>query len=187
MRRNSLVTVGAIVVVGLCVPSSSTLAKSIKTPVDMWEVSCLVDPGMEWISNGNIHIRGRLTQATFYDAVTFEIAGSDSIISNANLKLATGTGNLFGTWSAVYLPLSSSGTFDGSWTAKLTGGVSAIGKAVGQGTGELRGMKMKLKLESDPDIPAGLLQVLATTPPCDPANVIGIIHDTGFVHQRLGN
>jgi hypothetical protein len=187
MNRTSLMLVVSLVTLGLCFTSDSSQAKSIKTPVDMWEVSCLVDPGMEWTSDGNLHIRGRLTQATFYDAITFEISGSDSIISNANLKLATGTGNLFGTWSAVYLPLSSSGTFDGSWTAKLTGGVSAIGKAVGQGTGDLRGMKMKLKLESDPNIPVGLLEVLAATPPCDPSNVVGIIHDTGFVHQRHGN
>jgi hypothetical protein len=187
-KGQTLALAGVILVAGVLIPTTPSIAKSTRTPVDLWEVSCMVDPGLEWMADGVLHVRGRVTQATFYDPENFTVIGSDAIISNANLDPTTFSGNLFGTWSAIYLPASSSGTFDGSWTAKLIGGVEAIGRAVGHGTGDLRGMKMRLSLVADPAAPPppGLF-ASPEFPPCDPALIIGILRDTGFIHNPRGN
>jgi hypothetical protein len=187
--KQIIALVGVFLVAGLLISANPSTAKSTKTPVEFWEVSCMVDPGFEWIDEyGVLHVRGRVSQATFYEPENFTIVGSDAIISNANLDPATFSGNLFGTWSAVYLPFSDSGTFDGSWTAKLTGGVAALGRAVGRGTGELKGMKMKLTLVSDPadPPPPGLFEAVGF-PPCDPSAIVGILRDSGFIHNPGGN
>lgn len=187
--KQALALAGVFLVAGSLISAGPSTAESTKTPVDFWEVVCLVDPGIEWLDDdGVLHIRGRISQGTFYDAEDFTVVGSDAIIANANIDLATGNGAFFGTWSAVYLPASATGTFDGAWNARLTGGIALSGKAVGQGTGELRGMKMKVNLLSDPaDPPPAGLFVAPGFPPCNPATIAGIDHATGFIHNPRGD
>ena len=195
-EKQILALAGALLVAALLILASPSAADPMKnkTAVDVWEVSCLVDPGIQWLSaEGILHVRGRVSQATFYESGSFDIVGSDTIVSNANLSHVnldplTFDGSLFGTWSAVYLPASNSGTFDGAWHARLTDGGFAVGKAVGQGSGELRGKKMKLNLVVDPidDPPPPGLFSASGFPPCDPSLIVGIIHDTGFVHNPGG-
>jgi hypothetical protein len=187
MHARKIMALTGIFLVAMVITSAAAApAKSTKTPVDVWEVSCMQDPGIVWISeDGILHIRGQVTMATFYDSSDFAIVGYDTIVSNANLDPVTSTGTLFGTWSATYLPASETGTFDGSWNARLSGGIAAVGKAVGHGTGDLRGVKMKLNLLVDPaDPPPAGLFTSADFPPCDP--IFGITHDTGFIHNPRG-
>lgn len=186
MKKLTVVLILALAVVAVAAPSS---AESSKSPVAFWEVSCLVDPGIEWVEDGVLHGRGRIVHAVLYDSVTFDVDGYDTVVSNINLDLATGEGSIFGTWSAVYLPESATGTFDGTYTAKIVftaTGVSAWGKAVGHGTGELRGMKMRLGLSSDPP-PAQLLDVIAADNPCSPHPPAAIGYDAGFIHKPHGD
>ena len=188
-NRQVLALAGVLVVVGALVAVSPSAAKSTRTRVDFWEVSCTVDEGSFWISeDGVFHGRGRVANAVFYDAVTFARVGSDTVVGNANLDFATGTGRLFGTFTLEYLPDSYPGTFDGTWTSSLTGWVSGSGRAVGHGTGELHRMKMKLKLESDPAIPDELFAAVAADEgfPCALDEISGILHDTGYILDPHG-
>jgi hypothetical protein len=189
VKGRQILALACVLVMAALISAAPSVAKSTKTPAEFWEVSCLVEPGLEWIDDeGVLHIRGQITQSAFYELQNFTIVGSNAIVSNANVDPATFSGNLFGTWSAIYLPASSSGTFDGSWNFKLVDGASGVGRAVGHGTGDLRGMKMRLKLVSDPaDPPPSGLFASPDFPPCDPTTIVGILLDTGFIHNPRGN
>ena len=133
------VLAGVLLVVGALVTSVPSFAKSTKTPVDFWQVACLVDPGIEWVSDeGILHGRGRVEQLVLYayDAGTMaaEVVGSGVVVGNANIDPATGDGRLFGTVSVIYLPVSATGTFDGRYQGSLTGGIS-ISDSVEGGAG----------------------------------------------------
>jgi hypothetical protein len=96
----------ALLVLGGLVFAGPSSAKSTQTPVDFWEVSCLVSPGMDWVSeDGVLHGRGRVTEVTLYAynsvAMAAEIVGSSTAVGNANIDLATGDGRLFGTVSLI--------------------------------------------------------------------------------------
>ncbi len=185
--RRIMALVSLLLVASVFIPATPSVAKATRTPVEFWEVNCLIDPGLQWVSEeGVLHIRGQLTQNTFYDPVSFEIVGSNAVVSNANLDPATFSGTLSGKFSLFYLPMSDTGTFDGSWNGKLTGGVAFTGRAVGHGTGELRGMKIKQRLVGDPanPPPPGLFTAPGFTP-CEPIG--GIIFDSGFVLNPRGD
>jgi len=193
VKKRQIVALASVLLVGgVVVSASSSAAKSTKTQVDFWEVGCVLDPGTSWISeDGVFHGRGRVATGVFYDADDFARVGTDTVVGNANLDPVTGTGRLFGTFSLEYLPDSYPGTFDGTWNSSLAGWVSSFGRAVGQGTGELHGMKMKLKLVGDPtvEIPDGLLAAVAADPefPCALDEISGIGRDTGFIHSPRGD
>jgi hypothetical protein len=189
-KRQVLALASALLVVGVLVAVSPAVAKRV--PVDLWEVSCLVEEGMPWVADGMLHERGRIARAVFYDSDTFAVIGSDTIISNLDLNLATGAGKLFGVWSAIYLPVSGTGTFDGTWSGEgefppPPNPVSASARALGYGTGDLRGARMRLRLDTAP-VPAELLEVLAADNPCSPDPWQGITHVTGsIVGLRAGS
>ena len=196
--RQVLAVVVLLLIVGLTAAAGPATAKSTKSDVDFWEVSCMVDPGIEWVEDGVLHGRGRLSTTILYandppqDPPVWEVVGSDTVIGNINLDLATGQGRLFGTWSLIYLPESLSGTFDGTWNGSIQFVpppvfVIVYGRAVGHGTGELSGMKMKLKLVGDPnaDPPPPYLLNPGLCPPG--TEYAGVSHVTGFIHKPRGN
>lgn len=148
-----------------------------------------MDPGISWVSEGILHGRGRVSEAVFwaYDEDLGEgvVVGTDTVISNANLDLATGTGRVFGSFTLIYLPSdpSGEGTFDGTFNGSLADLFLFTGRAVGHGTGPLNGQKMRLFFETIPP-PLWLQEALAANPPdCE---LPGIFHDTGFLHNRHG-
>ena len=113
-----------------------------------------------------------------------QIVGSGLVVSNANIRVATGDGHFFGTVSVIYLPASATGTFDGRFRGSLTGWISVTGKGLSHGTGDARGLKLKLTFESEPP-PPWLVAVLPTTCPTDKP-LVGIIRNTGHLHDRHG-
>jgi len=182
--ESKLLLGGVLLIVGAAVAAAPAVAKSMRMPVDFWEVSCETEPGRTWISDdGVLHNRGRVSQAVFYaydeSLGAGVLVGEDTVVSNANLDPATFSGRVFGTFTLTYLPASELGTFDGKFTGSLTGGVSFIGRAVGHGTGPLRGKKMKLSFAT-PELPLWLLEVLEENPPACGQSV-GIYHDTGYI------
>lgn len=187
--RNSWVLVGVLLVVGALVTSVPSSAKSTKTPVDFWQVACLVDLGMEWVSDeGILHGRGRVEELILYaydtETMAAEIVGSGVVVGNANIELATGDGRIFGTVSVIYLPVSATGTFDGRYQGSLTGWISISGQGVSHGTGEARGLKFKLSFEGEPP-PPWLAAVLPTACPVDKP-LVAVLHNTGLLHDRHG-
>lgn len=187
--RKSWILAGILLMVGALVTASPSFAKSTKTPIDLWWVHCLVDLGIEWVSGDQIlHGRGRIEEVVLYaydpETLAGEIVGSAVTVGNANIELATGDGRLFGATSLIYLPVSATGTFDGRYQGSLTGWGSVSGRGVLQGTGEARGLKMKLNFETEP-WPSWLEEELPTACPADKP-LVGIFHNTGFVHDRHG-
>jgi hypothetical protein len=173
-------------VVGALVTSGPSSAKSSKTPVKFWQVDCLVDPGIDWVSDeGILHGRGRVVQFFFYAYdPPAEIIGVGVSVSNANIDLATGDGQFSGTVSVLYLPVSATEAFYGTYHGSLTGwGVSISGQGISHGTGDARGVKIKLHFDNPP--PPQWLEELPTACPPDLPKV-GISHNVGYVHEPHG-
>ncbi len=183
------VLAGALLVVGALVTAVPSSAKSNKTPVDFWQVNCLVDLGIDWVSDeGILHGRGRVEQVFFYaydpETTAAEIIGVGVSVSNANIDLATGDGALSGTVSVTYLPVSAIETFYGRWHASLTGWGSVSGQGSSHGTGEARGVTIKLNFSGEPPPPWLEVELPTACPPDIPQ--LGILHNTGYVHKPHG-
>ena len=174
---------------GVLVTAGPSFAKSTKTPVDFWQVNCLVDPGIDWVSDdGILHGRGRIEEFVFYaqDPATMagEIVGIGVSVGNANIDLATGDGRIFGTVSVIYLPVSTTETFDGRYQGGLTAS-GVLGQGISHGSGEARNQKLKLDFESAPP-PQWLLEELPNACPADKP-LSGIVHNAGFLHKPRGD
>ena len=185
MKRNRVSQLtGALLLAGLLllVPP----AESSKTPVDIYEAVCLVTPATQWVADNTLYVRGQHNQSVFYDPVTFEEVGTNSVIGNVNVDLQTGELDYFGTFSGIYLVESDTGTFDGTWNGHESLEAGFFGHAIGRGTEELAGRKIKLSLRGvDPsEVPPELLAILSQPPWTD--CLVGIFRDTGFVHGRGG-
>jgi hypothetical protein len=188
MKEKQVLTLaGVLLVVGVLVVASPSAAK--RTSFDFWEVGCEQSAGDSWVdADGVLHGRGRVSAAVLYayDPTASEVVmvGFDTVIGNADINLATGDGRVFGVFTLTYLqaPGSSTGTYDGTWDASLniyTGAFS--GRAVANGTGDLRHQKMRMSLKDDP-VPTWLTDYLAANPPPCGAGA-GIGHDTGFINH----
>ena len=178
-----------IVLAGTLALAGPAFGASHKTPFQVYEVACLVAPGTQWVAGQTVHLRGRMSQHIFYDAVSFEIAGENSVVGSFNMNLATGESSWFGTFSGIYLPESDTGTFEGTWHGRLTPDDGFLGRARGRGTGDLTGKRMKLQYRSlDPsELPLEMLIILSQAPWTECEEIAGIFLDTGFIHSPGGN
>jgi hypothetical protein len=186
MKRTQILVPLSLVLAGILILAAPAAAKSTRTPYDFYEVLCVESPGIQWQAGNTLHVRGQVNQNILYDAVTFENTGSNTVIANVNVNLTTGRQQFFGTYSAVLLPESASGTFDGTWHATLETDGSFLGKAVGQGADENRGKKGKFTLNGvDPNaLPPELLIILSQPPWTECQDFGGIFRDIGFIHKR---
>lgn len=178
------VVVACALLIALLVAASPVLAGSTKTPVEFFEVSCLVDPGVIWNSGKDgkmLHVRGQLVENTLYDPPTEAAVGMNHAVANIDLNTATGNGEVSGTFSS-YFDADPEGTFDGTFNGKISEFTEFLGKAVGQGTGTLKGQKLKSTLLLiDPfSLPPAILSDL----PCDFSEIVGVYYDEGFIHSR---
>lgn len=177
---------GVLLVVGALFTVSPAAAK--KTAVDLWEVSCQMLDGLPpFPSDAGIHLRGGVSEAVLYaegpDGAM--IVGSDTVVGNLDFDPVTGDGRAFGVFTLIYLPTaggSPTGTYDGLFDGSLnlfTG--SFFGIAVGNGTGDLRHHKMRLRLEAASP-PEWLTEYLNDNPPPCGADA-RFFHDTGFINH----
>jgi hypothetical protein len=117
--------------------SPGVLTKSTVTPVTgEFDFShyTITNWGNSWVSGGILHIRDQIYESP----VTGDLAGTVTVVLNANLHLSTFTGPLFGEFRFdgacnVCTPQGLSGSFEGSFSGESTGGVLA-GKIVSRGT-----------------------------------------------------
>jgi hypothetical protein len=124
MRRTLvMVLVVGLLMVGLTPPA---LAGASKTEVKFhFTTTSAGDPARQWISDGILHQRG--IPLTF--AVSGDLVGTASSVSNVDLNTATGHGVLFGT----FVLNTAATTWEGSFRAKIAGGLITQGTFVGQG------------------------------------------------------
>lgn len=184
MKRWTVVSVCGFMVLVL-IATSPGFAKSSKEPNEFFEVTCFVAPGSYWTGGEDekmFHVRGEMGLSTLYDVEPPHGAvGTNSVVTNLNVNTATGKGQVWGTFSTVF-DVSPGGTIDGTYNGKLAPGPVFVSKAVGQGTGTLKGQKLKSTLVGiDPGmLPLAILLDL----PCDPTEIVGVFHDSGFIHSR---
>jgi hypothetical protein len=185
-ERRVLALAAVLLVVGALVTVGPAAAK--KTAVDFWEVSCEVRPGLSWVTpDGFLHGRGRVSEAVFYVEDPGDgamVVGSDTVVANADIDLATGDGGVYGVFTQIYMPDpgSASGTYDGKFSGDLnlfTGFFS--GRAYAAGTGDLRRQKFRMTIVSEP-APAWLADELAANPPPCGSDA-NIFHNTGFIYH----
>lgn len=184
-----LALVGMLLLAAILMLALPASAESSKTPFDVYEVSCDVTPGIQWVAGHTLHVRGQESQNIFYDPETFEILGENSIVSNVNSDLNTGQANLFGTFSAIYLPESNTGTFDGTWNGELSPASGFVGRALGHGTDDITGKKIKVTVRGVDlsEVPPELWIILSEPPWTECEVFGGIFRDTGFIHNRGAN
>ncbi len=183
--RTAIASAVVVLLIGSLGASDPSVAK-VATQIDLFEIACLESPGMTWVTGDEekvLHLRGQVSLSVLYDVETLEVVGGNTIVGNADLNQATGKGSFCGTFSTVYLPASETGTFDGRWTLNInSGGFS--GRAVGQGTGDLRGRILRVRVQglSEADA-ASLLQQLVGLGRlyCPPSSITGILRDVGVI------
>jgi hypothetical protein len=141
--------VTALLAVGLLTAlATPTLASTTRIgyACDEYAVG-LLDEGRTWTSDGVEHVRGLVVvQDVVGDALC---AGTNTVVVNYNLNLATSTGHLWGTATL------DTGAFDGgfvsSWTAKFTAADPLapdaediwVGQYIRHGFGELTGWQAR--------------------------------------------
>jgi hypothetical protein len=105
----------------------------------------------EWVTeDGVLQVRGGILDCVATGDPY--LAGTEVILLNFNLDLATGEGTLWGTWESELSGFEGGfeGTWNGHWGATTnTNGWS--GKAVGHGYGDLEGWQARLALRTTTD------------------------------------
>ena len=126
------------------------LAKATKTEFESIRTEeCLIDQGDVKISGGTLHIRGAI-QTGIAESEEVRVAGPFTIVTNFDLNLTTGNGTGFGTISI------NPDAVDGTWECTSTGRSTNFlfsGRAVGQGTGDLKGQKIMFSITQRVDLP----------------------------------
>lgn len=148
----ALWTVGMLVAL-LVVGGGATrvAAQAQTTEATGYEVTCSIQPGSEWLSGDILHIRGEVattrTVASNLQTGKAEprLIGTNTILLNIDVNTATGRGTLHG--STTFQPDGIAGTWETRFTGTIRDGIVAV-HAVGHGTGELAGMKLRAELQS---------------------------------------
>jgi hypothetical protein len=142
--RFTVLALGATLLLALAPAAAAT---TTKVPVAAHEtLASVLDPG----TGG---MRGSVAWArdvVWVDDVTGDalLAGTDTIVINYDLDLATGSGELWGK-NRLDPTAYRGGHFDCSWTATFVAYVWT-GRAVCHGDGTLDGRQLRLKLVAEP-------------------------------------
>ena len=124
-------------------------ARATVTEFTALEATCSVIPGTEWVSGNVLHIRNEVD--TTRVASTAPLTnGTNTVVVNVDLNLKNGSGDIHGTFSLQ--PDGVNGAWVGDFSGHVTDSVF-FGHAVGQGTGELAGMKDMVSLQGT-EVPA---------------------------------
>ena len=86
------------------------------------------------------------------------VAGIITVTCDFDINLATGSGTYFSKWSLVTHAVA------GTWEGKLVGEMTSFlfsGFGIAKGTGDLKGLKLTVDLQEDPNNP-GIGRVLAS-------------------------
>jgi hypothetical protein len=126
-------------------------AKANITELTAVEYDCLVDMGMEPRMDGNILQIRDIVHVNVDVSNAPELDGLNKTIADAEFNSMTGGAIIRGTLS--FQPNTIDGTWEGTWVFVGTKG-KGVAQAVAQGTGELAGKKLFLKLyDAEPDDP----------------------------------
>ena len=161
MNKQMRMTVFVIAVIAILVlATGSAAAKATKTEFSYTLFTCYLEtPEKEWFTGdppeGPVyHWRGQGSFGYFVSTgpPVDWWEGTVTGVSSGDVKFATFTGNVHGTFEKVFDNDIVTGTFAGTWVGDFTGGVLSF-SAVGHGTGDLDGMKYFVDLVQLDEIP----------------------------------
>lgn len=144
----TLAALAALLAVGGAAPAAARVGT---TEAAGYEVTCGFEQGREWFSGDILHIRGEIdtTRVVAYDAQTGllepRLTGTNTVVLNLNVNVVTGHGSVHG--STVLQPDGIAGAWETSYTGQIRDGVATL-MAVGKGTGDLAGMRLRVELQS---------------------------------------
>ncbi|MDX1664999.1 MAG: hypothetical protein R3272_14505 [Candidatus Promineifilaceae bacterium] len=121
-------------------------ADAEKTTFEWIEVGCAITPGQVWQSGNVLHVRDEVHTAIVLSDEPL-LRGTNTIVSNVNLNLKNGTGTGYGTLRAELDAVD--GAWEGRWSFQIEDGLFE-GRAVSEGTGELRGKRLHSTFEQIP-------------------------------------
>ena len=123
-----------------------------KIPITAYNIACTLQEGKVWMSDGIVHIRGRVLQSVVVSESEFN-AGTGEIVGNANLDPVTMLGEYHGVLE-IY-PRAHAGYWGGSWEIQITP-AGQTGHARLQGYGDMEGWQIKAEITYlPPNILAG--------------------------------
>ena len=135
-----LVVIAGLAIVATFLAANPAAAGTTRTPVDNYNVNCVIHSQTMWVEDGILHIRDRdMTGVVQSDGPYHQ--GTGHMVMNANIDLATGYGNFWGN-----LEIYPDAYPDGHWAGTASMVVNA-GKVGGiarlKGYGELSGLLTK--------------------------------------------
>lgn len=142
MRRTVFLAITIVMVLSAFLPVSSASATTERIPVSGSEVCTEIAPGRSWMDGSVLQVRGSVFDCTM--AGDEYLTGTETVVVNFNLDLATGMGTLWGTFRSDLAAFD--GGFEGAWNGHWLTFPRWSGKAVGRGWGELDGSQVRLDL-----------------------------------------
>lgn len=148
MTLKKLIWIATAVALFITMPVS---AKTVRTSIEAVEYVCTKMPGDTWMSGNILHVRGQVNENVV--VVNGEIWGINTAVLSYDLNLHTG--QIVGRAHASFVPLGADGGYSGTGVFRFQdfGATMAMGRAVLQGYGELKGHTMHQDLEALPPDP----------------------------------
>jgi hypothetical protein len=149
MKKKILLVLALIAI--LAVTTGPAAAKATKTEFSYTLFVCSIGPTeKEWFTgeppDGPVyHWRGQASFGYFSSNDLEWWNGTVPGLSHGDVKYATFTGNVHGTFVKQFDNEFVTGTFEGTWGGKFTNGLLAF-SAHAHGTGDLAGMKYSVDL-----------------------------------------
>ena len=176
--RLSLI-VALVVVLGLisALAVSPVAAKTIRTPVDNYNVNCVIHSQTMWVEDGILHIRNRVMSGAIESDGPYHL-GTGHMVANANIDLATMYGSYWGTLE-IYPYAYLEGHWAGSFAMQVNEG-RAAGIARLQGYGELNGLSTQTELAplTPAELPA-FAYLCGGNQPISGAHAVGFVMNPG--------
>jgi len=173
-----LAVVAVLALVSAPLGVSPVAAKTIRIPVDNYNVNCVILSQTMWISEGGIlHIRDRIMEGMVLSDGDYH-HGTGHMVANANIDLATMYGNYWGTLE-IYPDAYPDGYWAGSFSMQVNEG-KAGGIARLQGYGTLNGLATKSELTPLPPLVlADFADLCGGNQPISGAHAVGFVMDPG--------
>jgi hypothetical protein len=172
-----LALVAVLVMVSAPLGSSPVAAKTIRVPVDNYNVNCVIHSQTMWVEDGILHIRDRVMSGAVESDGPYHL-GTGHMVANANIDLATMYGNYWGTLE-IFPDAYPEGHWAGSFSMQVNEG-KVGGKARLQGYGTLDGLASKSDLAPlTPGELGAFAYLCGGNQPISGAHAVGFVMDPG--------
>jgi hypothetical protein len=172
-----LVIVAGLAIVATFLAANPASARTIRTDFDNYNVNCTIVSQTMWVEDGILHIRDRDMFGVVESDGPYH-QGTGHMLMNANIDLATGYGNFWGSLE-IYPDAFPNGYWAGTASMVVNeGNVGGIARL--QGYGELSGLLAQSELA--PLTPAELesfAYLCGGNQPVSGAHAVGFVMNPG--------